>query len=53
MAQSDEHPILDFGLGRDLSVVRSSPKLGSALSVESAWHSLSLPLPLPPPKINN
>lgn len=29
----------------DLSVLRSSPTLGSVLSMESAWASLPLPLP--------
>ena len=36
---------LDFSLGHDLKVVRSSPTLGSVLSTESA-EVLSLPLPL-------
>lgn len=39
-----KHLTLDFGLGHDLRVVRSSPSLGSTLSRESA--SLSLPHPL-------
>ena len=34
--QSIKHPILDFGSGHDLRVVRWSPALGSALSVEPA-----------------
>ena len=46
MAQLIEHPTLDFGLGLDLRVMESSPGSGSALSVEPAYDSLSLPLPL-------
>lgn len=33
---------LGFGSGHGLRVVKWSPALGSALSVESAWVSLSL-----------
>ena len=33
MAQSVEHPTLDFGLGHDLRAVRSSPVLGSVLDI--------------------
>ena len=46
MAQSTEHPILDFSSGRDLIVLRCSPESGSMLSVEAVWDSLLLPLPL-------
>ena len=42
---SVKHLTLDFGSCRDLRVLRSSPALGSALSGESAWDSLS-PSPL-------
>ena len=34
MAQSVKHLTLDFGSGHDLRVVKLSPELGSALSVE-------------------
>ena len=47
-AQSVERLTLDFSSGRDPRVVGSSPTSGSALSVEPAWDSLSLPLPLSP-----
>ena len=40
MAQSVKHPILDFGSGHVLMVVRSSPTSGSMLSVALAWDSL-------------
>ena len=46
MAQSVECLTLDFGLGRDLRVVKLSPVLGSTLSGESARDSLSLSLSL-------
>ena len=46
MIQSVKHRTLDFSLGHDLRVMRSSPKLGSALSGESV-EILSLPLPSP------
>lgn len=36
MAQSVKHAIANFGSGHDLRVVRSSPTMGSTLSVESA-----------------
>ena len=49
MAQLVEHLTLDFGSGHYLRVVRSSPELGSVLSVEPAWDSLSLSLSLPLP----
>ena len=42
VAQSVEHLTLGFSSGCDLQVVGSSPKLGSALNVESAPHSLPL-----------
>ena len=42
----------DFGLGRDPSVMGSSPELGSALRVEPAWNPLLLPLPLSQKNIN-
>ena len=48
MAQSVERLTLDSGSGHDPKVVGSKPVLGSALSVETAWDSLSLPLPLTP-----
>ena len=44
MAQSLEHPTLDFDSGHFPRVMGSSPGLGSALSVESAYDSLPLPL---------
>ena len=34
MAQSVDHPTLDFGSGYDLAVVRLRPMLGSVLSTE-------------------
>ena len=36
LVQSIERPTLDFGSGRDLRVMRSSPESGSTLSGESA-----------------
>ena len=49
MAQSVEHPALDFGSGRDLGVVSSRPSSGSTLSAESALNSFSpSPSVLPP-----
>ena len=48
MAQLVKHPTLDFGRGHDLTVMRSSPTLGSMLGMELLWIlSLSLLLPLP------
>ena len=47
MAQSVKHLTLDFGSGRDLMVVSSSPKSCPTLSVEPAWDSLSPSLSLP------
>jgi len=43
MAQSVEHPTLDFSSGHDLRVVGLSPVLGSVLGGESAGESLSSP----------
>ena len=48
MAQSVQRPSLDFVSGRDPRVVGSSPVSGSVLSMEPAWYSISLPLPLSP-----
>ena len=45
VAQSVEHLTLDFDSGHDRRVMGWSPKLGSALSMETAWDSFSLPLP--------
>ena len=42
MAQLVEHPTLDFGSGCDPRVKGLSPMLGSTLSVEPAWDSLSV-----------
>ena len=42
MAQSLECSTLDLGSSHDLIVVRSSPALGSALSMKPDWDSLSL-----------
>lgn len=47
MAQWVGHPALDFGSGPDLWIMGSSLASDSALSRESAWDSLSLPLALP------
>ena len=48
MAQSVRYLTLDFGLGYNLRVRRSSPSMGSVLGVEPAYDSLlSLLLPLP------
>ena len=44
---------LDFGLGHDLSIVRSSPALESVLGMEPAWDSLSFSPSAPPPLKNN
>ena len=46
MAQLVKRPTLDFGSGQDLKVVGSSPTLGSTLSGESAYDSISLTLPV-------
>ena len=45
MAQSVEHPTLEFSSGHDL-IVRSSPASGSELSEEYAKVFLPLPLPV-------
>ena len=42
-----ERPTLDFGPGHDPRLEGLSPTLGSALSMEPAWDSFSLLLPLP------
>ena len=49
VAQSVERLTFDFSSGRDLGVLRSSPKLDSALGMEHAWISLSPSAPLPTP----
>ena len=49
MAQSVERLTLDVSSGHDLTVVSSSPALGSTLMVQSLLGILYLPLPLPPP----
>ena len=41
---------LDFSLGHDLRVARSSPTSGSVLGMETALDSLPLLLPASPPK---
>ena len=41
VAQSVERLTLDFSSGHDLRVMGSSPALGSVLSMEPAWNSLS------------
>ena len=49
MAQSDEHPTLDFGSGGDPMVCEFEPHVGlCADSTEPAWDSLSLSLCLSP-----
>ena len=48
MAQSVEHPTLDFGSGHDLRVLGSSPTSNSMLSGESAPDSLSSSLSASP-----
>ena len=46
--QSVKRPTLDFSSGYDLTVGGFEPLTGlCADSVEPAWDSLSLPLPLP------
>ena len=47
VAQSVKHLTLDLSSGHDLRVVRSSPGLGSVLSMEPAYDSLPLSAPLP------
>ena len=39
-----KHLTLDFGSGRDVRAVRSSPWSGPVLTMESAWDSLFLSL---------
>ena len=47
MAHSVKHPVLDFGSGHDLTVLRLSPTSGSEPGVEPTWDSLSFsPSPL-------
>ena len=41
VAQLVKCPTLDFSSGHDLTVVRSSPTLGSMLSMGPAWDPLS------------
>ena len=48
MAQSVKCPTPNFSSGHDLTVVRSSPALGSTLSMEAAYDSLSLSSSLTP-----
>ena len=47
MAQSVEHPTLDFGSAHAPRVKGSSPTSGYVLILESAWDSLSLFLSAP------
>ena len=47
MAQSVNHPTLDFSSVCDLRVLRSSPESGSMLSTESVSPSLFSPAPPP------
>ena len=49
MAHSVGSLTLDFGLGHDLGVMGWSPTLGSVISGESAFLSLSLSPFAPPP----
>ena len=42
LVQLAEHLTLGFGSGHNLWILKWSPLLGSALSEESAWDSLSL-----------
>ena len=46
MAQLVKHLSLDFCSGHDVIVLRLSPTLGSALTVQSLLGILSLPLSL-------
>ena len=48
MAQLVKCPTPNFSSGHDLTVVRSSPALGSTLSMEAAYDSLSLSSSLTP-----
>ena len=45
VAQSVKRPTLDFCSGHDLTIMESSPTLGSVLGVGLAWDSLSLSAP--------
>ena len=50
MAQSVEHPTLDFSSGHDLTVQEIEPCMGLCSdSTEPAWDSFSLSLSAPPP----
>ena len=49
VAQPVECPTLDFGSGHDPRVVGQSSASGSVLSMEPAWHSLSLSFSLSVP----
>ena len=42
VAQLGQHPTRDLGSGCDLTVVGSSPTLGSVMDVKLAWDSLPL-----------
>ena len=44
---SVKHPTLGFGSGHDLTGMRLTAMLGSMLSMESTWDSVSLSPPLP------
>ena len=48
MAQSFEHPTLDFNSGHDLRVMGSSPVSGSVMPAQSLLGILSLSLSAPP-----
>ena len=50
VAQSVKRPILGFGSGYDLRVVRSSPSWGSSLHIR-LLETFLLPLPLRPPTL--
>ena len=53
MAQSVEHPTLDFGSGHDLMAHEIKSQVGFCTdSVEPTWDSLSPSLSLPLLKIN-
>ena len=47
VTQLVKHPAFDFCSGCDLTIVRSSPTLGSALGMERACDSPSLSLSSP------
>ena len=51
MAQSVKHPTLDFSSGHDLQVMGWGPTMGSMLSVEPVWDSVSLSLSVPSPPL--